>query len=681
SRARAPAGATSAPPAGGAPGLDTMQRPSLLALAALGAATFSLPASGQDLLGKWDTITLPPGQTHIPVYASPNGLDTNSGLAPNDAKRSITGALTDPTISLLVGLPGLLVTINVAPGTYDAANGEVFPLTIPAHGLSLESWTEGLTGPLDRPVVAVGFSGPGIFVDRIGDNSLPPSVVQGLSITGGIPAIDVDPAPPPFEPKEPIRIGVELRDNVITSSPRGIRLNTQAYLASLYVVEDNDVGGPVPVALGGVGGVGIEEECQEGAAASTLYRSNRIQLYEVDLSIEGFGGAIDDRLPCAPRIFSNFLQLAEFTARITNCDTFLVNNTLAFAVNYSGNMLAEGLRVTGGSLEHHNNILWNPDNAGGAFFFPTMPVDELFTGVAFPNPPTTNLVTDNGDPAPDFVGGNALTGASVFPIDLHLSATSAAAIGAGTNLRTLDDSNLIPEVAQTVRSWEVPIPGTAPVATLVVRTDVNLDNDLEPRILNSGSPFEAGPLPLVDIGGDEFKVSVDIGDGLPPVIDGRIETVARDGSAPATQDEHGNVVQQPGTTFTWNADLFLQGPASGVFAMFGGFGFLDTLPDPVLPVPTQNGSLYQNLFFDGLGWGCFALSPDTAITLNLGAGAFDPTGLFTDPATGDPFWRIPFAFTTQPFEEAEIFVQMLVIDPAGRFAFSNRKPLELNVAP
>ena len=114
--------------------------------------------------------------------------------------------------------------------------------------------------------------------------------------------------------------------------------------------------------------------------------------------------------------------------------------------------------------------------------------------------------------------------------------------------------------------------------------------------------------------------------------------------------------------------------------MLACFGFDGQVLDPVLMAPTQNGSLYQNLFFDGLGWGSFALNPDLNITLNLGFGVFDANGLYTDPGTGDPFWRIPFSFQGATFEEAEVFTQILVLDVDGRAAFSNRKRLELNLA-
>src|SRR5262245_38770647 len=215
----------------------------LLASAALVAATSSGPVHAQELLGKWDPQTLPAPQIHFAAYVSPTGLDTNPGNSPGLPKRTINGVLTDTVFgfSVLIGAPTILVTINVAPGTYDATpagGGEVFPLKIPSHGVSLESWTDGnpLVSPLDRPVLDVGVAGAGIWVDRIGDNSLPASVVQGLSIVRGLPAILVDPLGP-TSPTDPIPVSCEIRGNRITSSPLGIRLNTQPYLTSLYVVE------------------------------------------------------------------------------------------------------------------------------------------------------------------------------------------------------------------------------------------------------------------------------------------------------------------------------------------------------------------------------------------------------------------------------------------------------------
>jgi hypothetical protein len=650
---------------------------SSLFVALAGLAT-AAPAAAQELIGKWDPLTLPSTQVHIALFVSPTGSDTapSLGTVPNDPLRSISAALS--LWGSVIGQPGLLFSINVAPGLYDTTTGESFPLTIPLHGVSIESWTDGTSGPFDRPRLDGNF-GPTILADRVGDPTVPPSVIQGLALRFGNPAIDVDPIVVGGEPYEGT-VGFEIRGNVITNGPRGVRLNTPEPLTSLYVVEDNYIGGPLNEILSAVGGVGVQETCRENAAASTLYRSNRIHLFEADLAIDNQGAAVDKSYSCVPRIFSNFFQLSEFTISITNCDSFFINNTVAFAVNYGGNNLAEGLRVTGGSIEYHNNILWNPDTAAGSFFFATTPTDEIFSGVTFPTAPTTNLVFDNGDPAPNFVSGNAvpLTGAGGLP-NLHLTPASAAAIGLGTNDRAVDATNVGP-VALTVRSFDFPLPSGG---TQRVRVDVNLDNDLEPRIADSGSAFDGG-LSLVDIGGDEFRDATDIGDGLPPVIEGRVETVARDGTAPASQDEYGNVIAQSASSPTWQADLFVQGPANSLFVVLVGFGFEDTVIDPVLGGPTQNLSIYQNLFMDGLDFGSYALDPNAAVTLNIGSGVFDAQGLYTDPITGDPFFRIPFSFTTPLVEEGEVFVQLLVIepDPAGdRFFFTNRKRLELNLRP
>ena len=63
-------------------------------------------------------------QANIVIFVSPSGSDTNSGISADQPLQSITAALKK---NLQTG-----AIIQLAAGTYSAATGEKFPLTIPS---------------------------------------------------------------------------------------------------------------------------------------------------------------------------------------------------------------------------------------------------------------------------------------------------------------------------------------------------------------------------------------------------------------------------------------------------------------------------------------------------------------------------------------------------------------------
>lgn len=648
----------------------------------IGAAVLigeSVFAQSIEFLGDWEmAYTAPAQQLHM--WVDTDGPAGGLGLSADAPATSITEALTfaQQFLAYPPNLPtgqsfstDLQVTINVAPGLYDAAN-ETFPLEIPAYGVSLEGWFVAGDLPFARPeIVADGVAA--ISVGWVGNDTLAPSVIQGLDITGQ-PAVEVDPSIYDANPAAPVEIlGVEIRDNFI-DGPIGIRLVTPTGYRSAYVVENNDVGSGEIKILSPLGGIGLDETCESGAAASTLYRSNRAQLYERVLDVENqdMGGEAN----CVPRIFSNAFQLGESIVNLAGCTAFVINNTIAFAVDLGGVPIPVGLSVFGGTLELHNNILWSPDNGA-------TPADQVFTGgVVFENPPENNFILDQlpaGAPnTPGFLGGDALPVPLFGPVDLHLTPASVDLIGTGSVARVAEFDPLVAGPAVTVRSTVVA--GLAAGADYPVRTDVNLDFDLESRVHDSGFPNDGAPTPQLDIGADEYRELLAAGPGR-PARSGRIELIDRLGNAPATQNVLGHVLPQPlGAPFTnersWNFELYLDGPPGGFWFVFANVGLFDQVLDPGLGALTPNGALYQN-FLDRtiLPAGSFALDPNPSLLAPMGSGLFGPLGESMLAVDLDVYGGI---YDDNLVVEGELWFQMLTLAPNGRWSAGNRVVIELD---
>lgn len=657
---------TSPLPKSGNTGTLSMKLQTSLFACAIGAA-ISPCLAAQDLLGHWDAATMVPTQAAYSLYVDAANTGPADGSV-NNPYPTITDALVNwvypfhghPTYNPGVTPVPFNFSINVKDGTYAT---ETWPLELPANGVSLESWFDEDSGPDARAILQPGGGVEAIRVNWLGIEELFPSVIQGLQIEGGTRGILVDPAQLSTPGTEPV--SVEIRDNIILGSFTGIELQTRAHWASLYVIEGNEIGdnltAPGKKQPMSNGNAAVLERCEQYAAASTLYRSNRAQLYDTIIDILSVADPINGNLPCVPRIFSNHFQLGETIVSTDNCDTFLINNTLAFAVNYGATPVPTTLSVTGGQLEYHNNIVWSPDTAFP--YFAASPTDEVIPAGTIA---TTNLVFDVTPAAlPFMASGDFLPVPYAGLMDLHLTAGSVNAIGLGTNDSAADMAN------DTVRSWQF---DTVPVGIMTVRTDVNLDVDYDSRISNSGVVNGAEAVPTVDIGGDEFKFEI-----VPGRRNGRLEMTRRDGTAPDTQNALGVVIPDefpmPGSIDrSWSVELFADGPANGLFIIYAGFGFDETILDVQAGGPTittQNDHVYQNLFLDVFSLGSLGVDPDPAITLNLGSGAFDAMGVGSFP--------VNFYFDDLSYLEAETHFQMVILDPAtGRWSLSNRLKVELD---
>jgi hypothetical protein len=606
-------------------------------LAGLGIAAALLASSrpqAQEFFGRWEDEGL---DNSIELFVAPGG--GGGGTADNPFP-SITQALAlvslilnDPAVTPPAPTVPVRITINVAPATYDqAGTGEIFPLRIPARGVALETWPNGSLPPNDRPLISgVGFL-PVIQVDWMGDLTVPSSVIHGLELQNGNPGIEIDPSllsAPTMEP-----VGIEIRQCFVHDCAPGIRITTAANFVTHHVVEDNDIGDLTPILH-----FAVRE--QNFGSASTLYRSNRIQLYEEGFNVTN--GA--EVAACAPRLFSNTVQRCERTVNLTNCDSHLINNTIAFAVDFTAVPAVTGVTITGGTFELDNNLIWCPDT-------PTLvPAIDLTINGAI-GTQVANVIED-ATPAlfPLLVGGDVHLG--MFPSDLHLSPGSPL-IGAGS----------VVEAGLGVRS--VPVAG-GPLA----RTDVSMDVDTDGRLFASAG--EA--IPTVDIGADEFHDTLPSG-----AFDARIEFPTT-----PTQDRFGNINAQPlgvalppGISRRWNADLAFSGPPNGFFGLFLGHGYFDEVLDPVFGVSTENGPIYQNLALLPLGIGNLMLDikPGAGTYISAGGGFFDATGAAA--MTGVTVAQ----FADASVQEVEWYFQVVTLDFAtGRLALSNRARMELSERP
>ncbi|MEM7308684.1 MAG: DUF1565 domain-containing protein [Planctomycetota bacterium] len=595
---------------------------------------FSSTSRAQELYGRWEDDFAGVGET-LEYYVSPSGDDLTGAGTPDAPWRSITRALSlaqviwlDPAVITppLSPLP-IQITINVAPGMYDAENGEVFPLRCPAFGLSLETWPNGSTAGGNRPVIDPAFAETAILVDWVGNESIAPSVFQALEIQNTPTGIHIEPSL--LTAGLEGVLAVEVRESFIHDAGFGIHIVTGPGFRSTHVIEDNDIGDETAVQ-----GAGIREE--NSGVASTLYRSNRVQLYEFGIMIDGNGPTTT-----VPRLFSNFVQLGENLLEINDCSSFVVNNTIAFALDFTVIPEVNGVTIGGGFVQLHNNILWNPETPSGL-----AAIDLTISGAGTTQ--ATNLIEDNaGGLTPGFVGGNIHPG--FVAADLHLLPTSAM-IGAGTNAQVFDP-------ADTVDSTTA--------GSLFVRTDFPVDNDMDTRLFLSS--VEAGPAAVVDLGGDEFL-------GLNPA--GAPECRITMPNTP-TQDSRGHVLAQPGGTLSssdWTGTFTLSGPPNGLWFLLLGFGFFDAVADPNAGVVVPNGSVYQSLMVPTLP-SMGSLQLDLIFQLNALNGSFNVLGVSTVPA---------LALGTAPtsFAEAELYLQMLTFDPVTqRTAASNRQRVELNERP
>ncbi|MBI5364592.1 MAG: hypothetical protein HZA53_15550 [Planctomycetes bacterium] len=608
-----------------------------LGLLALPLATLPLGAARRsplvptllthELFGRWEDDA---SSQSIEFFVAPGGGGAGT---PNNPFGSITQALS--LVSLILDDPGaggtgatppIRITLNIAPAIYGSATGEVFPLRLPAHGVSIETWKNDPAAVRDRPWIVGTFLSNAIEVDWVGNPTQPASVIQTLEITNANFGIRI--APGVLGAPTPTPIEVEVRQCFLHDCATPLRIETGGGFVTRHVIEDNDIGDDEPVQ-----NFAVRETC--GGVASTLYRSNRIQMYEEGVNVSGNGAT------CAPRIFSNFVQRCERTVTLTNCDSHVINNTIAFATDFTFVPQVSGVSIIGGTFELDNNLLWCPLPPSQV-----PAIDLSITGGAVGSQVANRIEDVAALPAPLLVGGDAHLG--LLPTDLHLSPPSPL-IGAGS----------LVEAGLALRSLMV--------GPLLVRTDVSMDVDTDARFYASASEG----LPTVDIGGDEFHDLTPL--GMPMV---RI-----DYPVTPTQDRFGNVTAQPGLVFPnpstrqWNADLGLTGPSNGFWVLFLGYGFEDLALDPALGAMVENGTIYQNTPLPQLGLGNALIDLSPAGQITALSGTFDALGAATAA-------NVRFAIAPEASQEAEWHLQMLTLDPAtGRLAVSNRVKMELNERP
>ena len=606
----------------------------MLRALALGAL-LGAPAQAQlTLFGPWeDDASMLVGS--VELFVAPTGSDVNGTGTAANPYRSITRALEvaganigDPANPVAPFPPvPVLYSINVAPGTYNADEGEDFPLRMPARGLALEAWPWGASAGAERPKIEVSGGQVGIQVDWEGALGVPHSVIQNFEIEGGESAIDLVPADLMEAPLD--TLGVEVRGNDIHDALFGIRIQTEAEWIAEHVIENNTIGDKTAVQ-----GRAITETVR--GFSSTLYRSNRVRMYEEGIRVTNEPGGV-----AVPRLFSNFVQLGESLVVLENCQSHVLNNTLAFAVDFTIVPFVQGLELSGGQAELHNNILWCPDTPSQTPAKPLVSNAMLFQ--------QANRIGGNALPGPGLLGGDLHPGYAIT--DLHLSPFSPM-IGAGVNHRVAHPTHTVQSVL---------------VQGQVLRTDVSVDNDLDGRFYRAAIETEVDP--RVDIGGDEF---IDLTPGLLPAC--RIEMPVT-----ALQDSFGNLLatgSPPSSdTRSWMVDFDLWGPPNGLYVLLLGFGFYEQTLDAGLQLLAPNGALWQHSSYPLSGLGNLRLDFDPFLHLTVTTGSFGPNG--TDAQHG-----LSLGSTDVSAQEAEWCFQMLTFDLSSqRVGASNRITLELNETP
>ena len=194
-------------------------------------------------------------------------------VGPAAAFPTITAALAAANAAGLIG--AVPVTINVESGVYSLATGEIFPIVIPAHGVTIEALNIAVGG---RPALTAvpGGATELILIGSVGNEELPPSTIRGLSLfnTFQIPNsadIRIDMI---FDEKG--RVAPEIRDCIITGEPSfGVQMVADPGIVLEAVMERNLVTAIDP--FFGVAGIDI---LGAGGISSPLIRANEVQLYQ-----------------------------------------------------------------------------------------------------------------------------------------------------------------------------------------------------------------------------------------------------------------------------------------------------------------------------------------------------------------------------------------------------------------
>lgn len=560
------------------------------------------------------------------LYVSPQGSDANSG-AFSTPMRTITAAL----IRAMTGQQ-VATTVNVFPGTYNLANGEIFPLLMPMHGIKLEAIAPGVV----INATGVGSSTPAISVVLTPVTNFIPSIIRGFEITGGGIGVEFAAGDNIVPTTEWFVLRPEVRDCNIHDNlgPNGvggygIDIRNLSHLRTEVVVENNEIHhhGTLNVPSAGI----RIRTGNEYSFDSTLIRRNRIYFQEVGVDLGAPVGV------CRPRLFSNFLWHHEQHVFSVGSGPWIINNTLAFALPFSSNPtltaighfavgtaqnedMSAGLILNPMStlLVVRNSILWNPDVAGfsapevsgsGPYCRGFNDMQDLGTNINFVDR-GGNVVIPT---VPQF---------RAAPTDLRLVAVASPQVETA-------------ELALLVQGALFDLDGRLPPVSL----DVSIDNEGDCRALEFNK-VDAAYAP--DRGGDEVRAPGDVNLGTTNV------------------DPYGNVrtTSAADGTLEWNFNLTLTARTGEAAAI------LCWAADPAGPIDMN----YMNAILPPLG---NVLLP-VGGTFTLLSGFVTGTS-FTFPGAGMTLGYNP------SLAECEMYFQGFTLNLAtGKGDLSNRVRVELN---
>jgi hypothetical protein len=578
-------------------------------LALLLSATVLAPAShAQQFLGPW--------LNSVEMYVDPvNGVDVTLGgvFSPGTPYQTLGFALGDA--DLFFNPAGAAVSINLLPGSYSTL--ESFPISVPAYGVSIEALDNGTGGPwtissgaatTDAIDITAYFS-PTVVAAGGPAAPLPPTNINGLRITGSDRGIHIRPGPSTDADPD---IRVEVRDCELDHNRVGIRIEVGENARNASVIEHNRIHTNGSMEPPFASGIGIE--VVNSSISSSLIRANRIWENATNVRIQNLVAVAP--LDCRERICSNFIEMGRVNVELLDCACLLKNNSIAFATNLAG-AGAAGVFYSSSSalgiLTLHNNIIHNV--LSGASVPPALVTVGPFTADVDTNlfSPTTVFVGTLGNftATPNFVGGAA-------PDNLHLqriATTPAVWGGANAALLRAPGTGTLFDPTQTLT-----------VGPLLVRTDVPVDIDTDPRILQAAG--EPGFTP--DLGADEIE---DVMMTFGPGIDAFGNMIL-----PATGNTIGNVV--------------VSGPV-------GSFAIL------LMCTANSMGPVDQNLIFTPFGNALMDPANSTSILSGtVGAG-------------GTINFTLSLA-NMGSFLEGDVYVQAIVLDPTGNW-LTNRLRVEVNL--
>ena len=200
-----------------------------------------------------------------------------NALAGSDTNR---GTLASPfkTITHAMSLSKSGSTVQVAPGTYDVANREVFPITVPAGVLLIGDEAHKGRGSAPTSIVGGGLA-PGSTPGDVSVGVLPGmgSTIAGFTITNDASA---------FAVRRGLMLGysnVTLRKNTVTGATHAVGIYVDAstnHMITENRIVDNGTGSGLAFVKGGVGskvesnditgnGVGVEYDVAGGDLGST----------------------------------------------------------------------------------------------------------------------------------------------------------------------------------------------------------------------------------------------------------------------------------------------------------------------------------------------------------------------------------------------------------------------------